>query len=144
MSPNKLQVETKGLYIYPVRVYYEDTDATGRVYHANYLKFAERARTEMLRGLQIEQSQLKSGSGIFFVVFRCRVAYLSPAVLDDDLAVHSRLIDIKRARIMFDQGIWRQQECITKLEIEIACVNNKGKPTRIPDCVLSKLSGYTG
>jgi acyl-CoA thioester hydrolase len=135
MNPNKLH----GKHFHPVRVYYEDTDATGRVYHASYLKFAELARTEMLRKFQIEQSQIREELKAFFVVFQCNVTYLSPAFLDDDLTVHSHLIDLKRVRMIFDQQIWRQQECLAKLAIEIACVNEKGRPTRIPDSVLSKL-----
>ncbi|MBL0941463.1 MAG: tol-pal system-associated acyl-CoA thioesterase [Alphaproteobacteria bacterium] len=135
MNPNKFPIK----HFHTIRVYYEDTDATGRVYHASYLKFAERARTEMLREFQLEQSQIRKKLKTFFVVFQCNVMYLSPAFLDEDLTVHSHLIDLKRVRMIFDQQIWRQQECLAKLTCEIACINEKGRPTRIPDSVLSKL-----
>jgi len=80
-----------GAYLYPVRVYYEDTDAVGLVYHANYLKFAERARTEMLRRLGIEQERLRAESGVSFVVRRGTLDFRAPARLDDDLVVVTTL-----------------------------------------------------
>jgi acyl-CoA thioester hydrolase len=134
----------QGNHYHPIRVYYEDTDATGRVYYANYLKFAERARTEMLRKIQIEQSKLKEEIESFFVVSRCNIKYLSPAFMDDDLTVHSQLIDLKRVRMIFDQKIWRQQECLATLNIEIAYINKKGKPIPIPDSVLSEFKNEYG
>src|SRR5260370_25777361 len=80
-----------GAYLFPVRVYYEDTDAGGLVYYANYLKFAERARSEMLRRLGIEQQRLREETGLGLVVRRCTADYLLPARLDDDLVIATRL-----------------------------------------------------
>ena len=95
------------VYVFPVRVYYEDTDAGGVVYHANYLQFAERARTEMLRTLGMQQSQLAAETGILFVIRRCVADFLAPARLDDRLEVASRLIDLRGASIDLHQDVRR-------------------------------------
>ena len=92
-------------HVFPVRVYYEDTDAGGIVYHANYLKFAERARTEMLRLLGHDQFDLLAQEEIGFTVRRCEVDYLAPARLDDALEVRTRLIDVRGASLKLAQTV---------------------------------------
>ncbi|MEI6730943.1 MAG: tol-pal system-associated acyl-CoA thioesterase [Pseudomonadota bacterium] len=114
------------------RVYYEDTDAAGVVYYANYLKFAERARTECLREIGVIQSQmLEKGSG--FVVRKCEADFLIPAKLDDLLEVHTDITEIGKARLHISQIIKRGGDILVNIKVVIACVNQSGKPVRIPD-----------
>jgi acyl-CoA thioester hydrolase len=121
-----------GAYLFPVRVYYEDTDAAGMVYYANYLKFAERARTEMLRRLGIEQQRLRGETGLSFVVRRCNADYLLPARLDDDLVVATRLAGLGAATLDLDQDIRREDETLVRLALQIAAIGRKGRPQRLP------------
>ena len=95
-------------FIWPVRVYYEDTDSGGVVYYANYLKFMERARTELLRKQGYEQDVLINNDNIIFAVRSVHIDYHRPAVFNDLLEVHSRLIDFKKASFNFEQKIFRQ------------------------------------
>jgi acyl-CoA thioester hydrolase len=121
-----------GAYLYPVRVYYEDTDAVGVVYHANYLKFAERARTEMLRRLGIEQARLRAESGISFVVRRGTLDFRAPARLDDDLVVATRLSAVGAASLDLDQEVRRGGESLVLLSFKIAAIGRNGRPQRLP------------
>jgi acyl-CoA thioester hydrolase len=122
----------EGAYLLPVRVYYEDTDAAGMVYYANYLKFAERARTEMLRRLGIEQQRLRAETGLSFVVRRCNAEYLLPARLDDDLVVATRLVGLGAATLDLDQELRREDETLVRLALQIAAIGRKGRPQRLP------------
>jgi acyl-CoA thioester hydrolase len=121
-----------GAYLFPVRVYYEDTDAAGLVYYANYLKFAERARTEMLRRLGIEQQRLRDKTGLGFVVRRCTADYLLPARLDDDLTVATRLSALGAATLHLDQEVRRDDETLVRLALQIAAIGRNGRPHRLP------------
>jgi acyl-CoA thioester hydrolase len=121
-----------GAYFFPVRVYYEDTDAAGLVYYANYLKFAERARTEMLRRLGIEQEKLRAETGLTLVVRRCSADYLLPARLDDDLVVATRLAALAGASLDLDQEVLRGGATLVRLALQIACLGAKGRPHRLP------------
>ena len=114
------------------RIYYEDTDAAGIVYYANYLKFAERARTEWLRELGINQSQLMEEQGIGFVVRHCESDFIAPAKLDDLIEIETSLHEIGKARMKMEQIIRKDQTILVKLLVTIACVNQKGKPVRLP------------
>lgn len=107
----------------PVRVYYEDTDAAGVVYYANYLKFCERARTEWLRGLGLTNSALLAEQGLAFVVRAVKAEYLAPAVLDDALRVVSTLDKLGGASLIFGQRVLRGEELLFDAQIVIACVN---------------------
>ncbi|HYM02512.1 MAG TPA: tol-pal system-associated acyl-CoA thioesterase [Stellaceae bacterium] len=122
----------EGAYLYPVRVYYEDTDAGGMVYHANYLKFAERARTEMLRRLGIEQDRLRADSGFVFVVRRCTIDFALPARLDDDLVIVTRLASIGGASLDLDQEVRRDGVILVRLALQVACIGRSGRPHRLP------------
>ncbi|HEX8987556.1 MAG TPA: tol-pal system-associated acyl-CoA thioesterase [Rhodocyclaceae bacterium] len=116
----------------PVRVYYEDTDAGGVVYYANYLRFLERARTEVLRGVGCSQEQLLK-DGIAFAVRSLSAEYLKPARLDDELAVHSSIESLGRAQVVFAQRIERGDELLLDAKIRVACFDPKrGKATAIP------------
>ena len=122
-------------FTWPVRVYYEDTDAGGVVYYANYLKFLERARTEYLRALGFEQDQLKQEYGIIFAVHSLSIKYQKPAVFNDALTVTAEIVERGNARLTFKQMITRDKDktSICSAEVIIACLNaDKFSPTRIP------------
>ena len=119
---------------WPVRVYYEDTDAGGVVYYANYLRFCERARTERLRALGINQHELRAEQGIVFVVSRVEADYFRSAELDDELLVLSTVTSMGAASLRFIQRVMRREECLFEAIVTIACVDwNRHRATRIPD-----------
>lgn len=131
-----------GEHRYPLRVFYEDTDAGGLVYHARYLNFAERARTEMLRLAGVQQTELRAGSGVVFALRRCAVDFRRPAVLDDLVEVRSRFTAMKGATINAVQTIWRGNEELTRIDVEVASIRDDGRPTRIPAAVRAALKPY--
>ncbi len=110
-------------FVFPVRVYYEDTDAAGMVYYANYLKFMERARTEWLRVLGFQQSRMVETQGVAFVARSAAVEYLKPARLDDALMVDTRVASVGRAQVVFDQRVLRSSETLAQGLMRIACVD---------------------
>lgn len=120
------------LHVFPVRVYYEDTDAGGIVYYANYLKFAERARTELLRQTGRQQFDLLREQGIGFTVRSCQAEYLAPARLDDILQVRSTVTEVLGASMRLSQRIWRDDRLLCDLQFRIAVMNRQGRPVRIP------------
>ncbi|MBM3541416.1 MAG: tol-pal system-associated acyl-CoA thioesterase [Alphaproteobacteria bacterium] len=119
-------------HVFALRVYYEDTDAAGIVYYANYLRFAERARTELLRAHGSDHAALMRQDGIAFAVRRCEAEYLKPARLDDSLEVHTRVTQVGGATLDADQDILRAGEVLTRLKVRLACVRADGKPARLP------------
>ena len=128
------------MHLHQVRVYYEDTDAGGIVYHANYLKFCERARTELLLSLGIEQDgYLKQNIG--FVVSKMAIDFKLPATLHQSLMVQTKILKIKRASIEFSQFILNEQQNIVfHANVIVACINPvKGKPVAIPPEILEVL-----
>lgn len=128
---------------FELRVYYEDTDAGGIVYYANYLKFFERARTEWLRKLKINQS-LFLEENLGFVVRKVEMDNLASAKLDDVLVVVSQISEVKRASIVFQQQILKNQQIICTATIRIACVNLKrAKPCSIPESILGALKSVS-
>ena len=127
---------------WPIRVYYEDTDAAGIVYYANYLKFAERARTEMMRASGSSHSKMMETFDTAFAVSRCEVDYLKPARLDDLLTVETRVLDVGAAIVNLDQRVQREGELLAHLKIRIACLNRKGRPQRLPEPVRAALTAY--
>ena len=123
-----------------LRVYWEDTDAGGVVFFANYLKFFERARTEWLRSFGFGQERLQSETGIIFVVIETSVRYLSPARLDDALEVTVRMPQAGRASMTIAQQVWRCTELLTQGSIRIGCVDAKNfRPRRIPNELLQNI-----
>jgi acyl-CoA thioester hydrolase len=125
-----LQTKT---FEHPVRVYYEDTDTGGIVYYANYLKFAERARTEMLRSLGIENSTLLNEQRVAFAVKECSADYIKPAVLDDALNVVTTVENVGGASMRLIQDIFRGQERLVAITVRLACMNiDTGQPCRLP------------
>ena len=120
----------------PVRIYFEDTDSGGVVYHSNYLKFMERARTEWLRSLGIDQRHLKNTEHMIFVVHRIDIQYKLPARFNDDLIVKSELKNIGSSKIEFRQMIYRNDEMLIDASVDIACIDSeKIKPVRIPPTI---------
>lgn len=128
-----------GEHRYPLRIFYEDTDAGGIVYYARYLHFAERARTEFLRLVGIEQTEMRASHDVVLAVRRCHVDYRRPARLDDLVEVRSRLTDIRGAKLSAAQSIWRAGEELVRIAVEIASVRGDGRPTRIPAPVRAAL-----
>lgn len=122
-------------FVHPVRVYYEDTDSAGIVYYANYLRFAERARTEMTRALGIEQGKLGQELGLYFVVRHCHADFLAPARLDDVLEIATRITSLRGASMEMVQTVRRQARDLVRLHVRLACINGAGKPARIPEDV---------
>lgn len=115
-----------------IRIYYEDTDAGGVVYYANYLKFAERARTEMLRSLGIEQRKLLEEQGIAFVVRRAALDLRSPARLDDEITIETTINQIKPASLLMTQTISCAENKLCEIQVKIACINKAFKPCPLP------------
>jgi len=124
-----------------LRVYYEDTDAAGIVYYANYLKFAERGRTEMMRVLGFAHSSIQAETGIIFTVRRLAADYRSPARLDDALSVDTKIIEIAGATLLLDQEIRRDGAVLVALELLLACVGRDGRPRRVPPGLRAALVG---
>jgi acyl-CoA thioester hydrolase len=126
---------------WPVRVYYEDTDAGGVVFYANYLKFFERARTEMLRSLGFEQDSLMTEQNLIFVVRSVKVDYLKPARFNELLNASAKIIEYKKTNFTFEQSITRQQDLLCTGEVRIACLDAQSmKPKLIPSAILEHLS----
>jgi acyl-CoA thioester hydrolase len=133
-----------GAHRFCVRVYYEDTDAGGVVYHTNYLQFAERARTEMLRALGLQQSTLLAEDGISFVVRRCVADFLAPAQLDDHLVVTTRVTDLRGASLDLEQTVHRDGLALVRLQVRIACRSIDGRPKRLPPQVRTAFLDFAG
>ena len=125
-----------------LRVYYEDTDAVGIVYYANYLRYAERARTELMRELGVKGSNLFSNSELALVVRRCKVDYIRPAFLDDFLVVDTELQRIGGASIDVIQTIKRSCELLVSINITLGCMSLKGGAARLPALVRETLILY--
>jgi acyl-CoA thioester hydrolase len=122
---------------WPVRIYYEDTDAGGVVFYANYLKYMERARTEYLRALGYEQDELIAQEGIIFAVRSVKIDYLKPARFNQLLQVDTEITVIKKASLEFDQYIRREHELLVSGNVRIACLDVKTlKPKAIPEQLL--------
>ena len=135
MSEETLPQAAGADHVYRLRVFYEDTDAGGVVYYANYLKFAERARTELLRAFGVSQKALAEAGGPIFTVRRLEADFLHPAHLDDELEVRTKVLGHGGARVAMGQVIGRDQQDLVRMQVEIACVNAKGRATRIPEPV---------
>jgi acyl-CoA thioester hydrolase len=121
---------------WPIRVYYEDTDGGGLVYHANYLKFMERARTEWLRSLGFEQAELKHKLDVIFVVRNIAIQYKRSACFDEALTVTTAISKTGRSLLVFEQTIYRDNTVLTQATVEIVCVSaSEYKPVSIPEPV---------
>ena len=122
------------VFCWPVRVYWEDTDAGGVVYHASYLRFLERARTEWLRARGVDQFALKQSTGLAFLVRDMQLDFLRPALLDDELAVTVVVMQRRAASILFTQTVVRADgTCLVSAKVRVACVDTRQmRPAQIP------------
>ena len=119
-------------FVYPLRVFYEDTDAAGIVYYANYLKFIERARTEMMRTAGIDHSSMREHEGVIFIVKRCALNYRKPARLDDWREIHTRVTALKGASLEAEQSVLKEGQLLVQADLRLACIHESGTPVRFP------------
>lgn len=141
-TPSRGRIED-GQHFLPVRVYFEDTDVTGVVYHANYLRYCERARTDFLALLGIDHSalMLPSGENISFAVTKFTIDYLRPGYLDDALVIVTGLARVGGASLDMDQRVERDGELIAIARLTVATLGPDGRPKRLPSMVRDGLSG---
>lgn len=132
------------IHRFDLRVYYEDTDLAGIVYYANYLKFIERGRSELIRALGIDQTRLKAEADIVFAVRRVEADYLLPAVFDDRLTVETTLVAVSGARIVLRQDVMRGDARLFAGVVTLVCLTGSGKPARIPADIRRILQETTG
>jgi len=126
-----------------IRVYYEDTDAGGIVYHAQYLNFGERARTEFLRDVGFQNSELQNNIGVMFVVANIAIDYQKTAHLDDALVIETTIKKIKNTSFIMNQRTVRDGETVANMEVVLVCVNTKTyKPTRLPENVKQAFQAF--
>lgn len=125
-----------------LRVYYEDTDAGGIVYYANYLRFAERARSELMRELGIESGVLMRDGNVALAVRRCAVDYARPAVLDDELVVETELRKVGGASLEAVQTVCRNGGKLVRIDLRLGCMSLDGRATRLPSPVRDTLAAY--
>lgn len=126
---------------FALRVYYEDTDLAGIVYYANYLKFIERARSEWVASLGVDQMALKARDGIVFAVRRVEADFLRPARFGDDLVVETLLHSLGGARILLDQTVLRGAERLFSASVTLVCLTDDGHAARLPPDLRARLSG---
>ncbi len=133
-------------FLWPVRVYYEDTDSGGVVYHSNYLNFMERARTEWLRSMNLEQDDIVKDYGILFVVHSLSISYIKPALFNEALLVKSKIQKLSRASLIFEQLIVRQdgeanEEILTRASVKIVSLGVEPKrPVPLPKAIYEQFS----
>jgi len=142
-----MMIENENIFLWPIRVYYEDTDAGGVVYHTNYIKFMERARTEWLRNLGFEQDELRANDGVIFAVRSVQADYFLPAKFNDELMVSSQVIKNGKASITIEQEVLRTQkdndeknELLCKGIIKVVTLDDKSfRPKAMPESLYEKL-----
>ncbi|MDJ0827648.1 MAG: tol-pal system-associated acyl-CoA thioesterase [Rhodobacter sp.] len=127
-------------HIFTTRVYYEDTDLAGIVYYANYLKFIERARTEFVREMGIDQVALRDEAGIVFAVHKVEAEYLAPARFQDDLTVETRIDNVSGARLVLGQDVLRGDELLFRSTVTLVVLTAAGRPTRLPADIRRRLT----
>lgn len=131
---------SKNTFVWPIRIYVQHTDMGSIVYHPQYLNFAEQARTEFLRNLGIVYTQLRQETGGMWVVRKCQLRFLKPAILDDALDVRTTLVGLSHTRLKLRQPIYRKETCLVDIELEMAWINAQGKPESMPPVLFEKLN----
>ena len=126
-------------FIFKVKVYYEDTDAGGIVYYANYLKFLERARTELIYELSLNHKILKEKYDTYIIVRSCNIQYKKPGFFEDYLNIYTKLIDFSSSQIIVNQDIKRKKDLIATAKVQLVTVNEKGKPIKMPNILINQL-----
>ena len=129
-------------FFHKLKVYYEDTDSGGVVYYANYLKFLERARTEALYSIGYSNKKIKDQFESLIIVKSCNIEYKKPAYLEDELLVRSFVKSITKTSFFMNQIITKDNEIIVEVQVHLVFINNKGKPTKIPNEIYSKFKPY--
>ena len=129
-----------GAHVLPLRIYYEDTDAAGIVYYANWLRFLERGRTELLRLLGQDHSALRDELGVNWIVRRCAIDYLKPARLDETIEVVTSCGELRGASLEMIQLARRGEEILVRAELLVACMGATGRPVRLPPHVRTALA----
>jgi len=119
-------------HLFPIRVYYEDTDMAGIVFYANYLKYIERARSDWVRVKGVDQREMKEQDGLVFAVRRVEADYLAPAHFDEELVVETRVITVTGARLVMEQIVKRDSELLFQAVVTLVCINEAGQPVRLP------------
>ena len=127
-------------FIHEVKVYYEDTDSGGVVYYSNYLKFLERARTEMINSIGLSNKKLSEEHKTFIIVKSCNIEYLVPAKLEDKLKIYSSIESFNKASFEIIQNIKKDDNLIVKAKLKLVTVNQEGKPIKIPSILKKKLA----
>ena len=120
------------MHSFQVRVYYEDTDMAGIVYHANYLKFIERARSDWVKVQGLDQNAMREEDGIVFVVRRIEADYLAAAKYDDALEIRTTVKSMTGVRLVMGQEVWRGEEVVCRAEVTAVCTTLDGHPVRLP------------
>ena len=121
------------IYEYKFKIYYEDTDSGGVVYYANYLKFIERARSEIIKSLGFSNTNLREKFNLFFIVKYCNINYKKPAKLEDELIVFTSVVSLSKTSLVMKQDVKRHDDLVAEAEVCLVAVNMKGKPTKIPE-----------
>ena len=129
-------------HVLPLRVYYEDTDVSGFVYYANYLKFIERGRTDFLRLAGVDHSTLWRDHQLALTVRSCEIEYLSPARLDDEIQIHTRLTDLRGASLIAEQIVRRDETDLARSRVRIACIDGTSRAARLPPPIRNQLNRF--
>ena len=129
-------------FVHKVKVYYEDTDAGGVVYYANYLNFLERARTEAINNIVLSNKKIKENFGALIIVKSCNIDYKKSAHLEDELNIRSFVKSITKTSFSMMQIISREQDIIAEAKVHLVFVNNLGKPVKIPDIIFDNFKPY--
>ena len=130
-------------FTHNVKVYYEDTDAGGIVYYANYLKYLERARTEGLSKIGLSNTKIKNDFGALIIVKSCNIEYKKSAHLEDDLQIKSFVASTSKTSFLMNQSIFKEEKLIVKAKIHLVFINEIFKPVKIPEKILSEFKPYT-
>lgn len=128
------------MFNFKTKVYYEDTDSGGVVYYANYLKFIERARTNLIQELGFSLKSLSEKYDTHFVVKNIHCNYIQSAKLEDELSIQTKFLEIKKASFKLEQIIYREEKAIFESEVLMVNINSKGKPLKVPDLLISKIN----
>ncbi len=129
-------------FTHMVKVYYEDTDAGGVVYYANYLKFLERARTEAISNIGLSNKKIKEDFGTLIIVKSCNIQYKKSAYLEDELSIRSFVKSITRTSFFMNQFITRKNDLIAEAQVHLVFINELGKPIRIPDIIYENFKPF--
>ena len=129
-------------FYHKVKVYYEDTDAGGIVYYANYLKYLERARTEALSTIGLSNLQIKDKYGALIIVKSCNIEYKNPSYLEDELSIRSFIKSVSKTSFFMNQFITRGEEKIVESQVHLVFVNDKSKPIKVPEVIFENFKPY--